>query len=254
MGTPQSRAKKRDDREFDTTQLKASGKGRVTARDYSAHFFRWSFIKRYMDDTKTILDIGCGQEKPLLDILRGGPMPRMQHYVGVDLNKVKPSISKNVVTYGEFNFVERWKELAPWAPFDRVVALEVIEHLNIKHGVEFLKGFRELLDPDGLGFISTPCYDGHRHAANHIHEYTVEELSTLLDKMNLAVVARYGTFMDTKYLKKIPTSALSLNEVGVVSAMKGLLHPYFDDDALSCFFAPLFPDHSRNNLWVLKRR
>jgi len=35
----------RDMRDFDTTQLHENGHGRTLHRDYSSHFFRWSFAR-----------------------------------------------------------------------------------------------------------------------------------------------------------------------------------------------------------------
>lgn len=249
----QTRPKNRDDREFDTTQLRASCKGKICARDYSAHFFRWTCVKRYIDQTKTVLDIGCGQDKPLLGILRGGPSVNVKKYVGVDLNKIRPSEDQKATFFGEFNFVERWKELVKHAPFDVVVALEVIEHMNVRHGAAFLQASRELLAPGGLLFLSTPCYDGIHHAANHIHEYTVPELQALIEKSKFEVVNRYGTFMDIKHFRK-PGGKVEPLTAEIVRQMTALVEDYFDNDALSCFFAPLFPDHARNNLWICRRK
>jgi len=31
------------------------------------------------------------------------------------------------------------------------------------------------------------------------------------------------------------------------------LSDYFDNDAISNIFGPLYPDHARNNLWVCRR-
>jgi 2-polyprenyl-3-methyl-5-hydroxy-6-metoxy-1,4-benzoquinol methylase len=199
-----------------------------------------------------VLDIGCGQDKPLLGILRGGPSVNVKKYVGVDLNKIRPSEDSKADFYGEFNFVERWKELKVHAPFDVVVNLEVIEHMNVKHGAEFLKGIRELLKPGGLMILSTPCYDGVHHAANHIHEYTVPELQALLEKSKFKVCKRYGTFIDIKHYRK-PQGKVPPETAATVLKMTALLEDYLDNDALSCFFAPLFPDHARNNLWLCSR-
>lgn len=248
-----SKKVERDTRDYDTTQLHEAGHGRTLHRDYSAHFFRWSFARRFIKATDNVLEIGCGEDKPLSKILTGGAAAHVNTYVGVDLNKLKPSNSQRLTFLGEFNFVERYKELGKLIPnekykepgFDVIVHYEVIEHMKVEHGAKLLKACFACLKPGGVMLMSTPCYDGKRHAANHIHEYTVPELEKAVLKAGFKVERRFGTFMDIKHIKKHPDKA-----VGQVAAM---LEEYFDSDAISNIFGPLFPDQARNNLWVCRR-
>lgn len=253
------REKKRDDRDYDTTQLHESGHGKNLGRDYSAHFFRWSFARRFIDTIDNVLEIGCGQDKPLSKILTGGASARVNKYIGVDLNKIKPSESQRLTFLGEFNFVERYKELLKGEfkeGFDVVVHLEVIEHMKAEHGAKMLKACYEALKPGGIMLMSTPCYDGKRHAANHIHEYTVPELQKVTEKVGFVIQQRFGTFMDIKHIgKSVPSvpgdSQHDDNEINVAAKiMREYLGQYYDNDAISCIFAPLYADHARNNLWV----
>jgi 2-polyprenyl-3-methyl-5-hydroxy-6-metoxy-1,4-benzoquinol methylase len=252
------REKKRDDRDYDTTQLHASGHGKNLGRDYSAHFFRWSFARRFIGTTDNVLEIGCGQDKPLSKILTGGASARVNKYIGVDLNKIKPSESQRLTFLGEFNFVERYKELLKGEfkeGFDIVVHLEVIEHMKVEHGTKLLKACFEALKPSGIMLMSTPCYDGKRHAANHIHEYEVIELHKATARAGFLVEQRFGTFMDIKHIGKVDISMAGAGvEIdGAISTVKKLLERYYDNDAISCIFAPLYPDHARNNLWVCRK-
>lgn len=240
------REKHRDDRDFDTTQLRETGHGQTLGRDYSAHFFRWSFARRYIGLTDKVLEIGCGQDKPLSKILTGGAGPRVKQYVGCDLNRLKLTDSQRLTFLGEFNFVERWREVRQiFAPFDVAVHLEVIEHMLPKHGDELLHGCFECLRPGGIMLMSTPCYDGVRHAANHIHEYTIQELATAIRNTGFEIERRFGTFMDIKWVKKLASPP--------IQDLAEDLSEYYDNDALACFFAPMFPDHARNNLWVCQK-
>ena len=249
------REKNRDDRDYDTTQLRENGHGKVLARDYSAHFFRWSFARRFINAKTNVLEIGCGEDKPLSKILTGGAAVHVNSYVGVDINKIKPSNSQRLTFIGEFNFVDRYKELqkmklVPDGGFDVIVHYEVIEHMKTEHGAKMLKACRELLKPGGIMLMSTPCYDGKRHAANHIHEYTVPELEAAVKKAGFTVEQRFGTFMDIKHIGKVGPAMANQSAVKEVRAA---LETYFDNDAISCIFAPLYADHSRNNLWVCRR-
>jgi len=258
------REKNRDDRDYDTTQLHEAGHGRSLHRDYSAHFFRWSFARRFITQKDNVLEIGCGQDKPLSKILTGGAAAHVNRYVGVDLNKLKPSASERLDFHGEFNFVEQWKELLTGQfkdGFDVVVHLEVIEHMKVEHGAKLLKAALACLKPGGIMLMSTPVYDGKRHAANHIHEYTVPELKAAVEKAGFVVEKRFGTFMDIKHIGKrlkydgLPRSTPWAEEEVAHAAeiISTLLKEYFDNDAISNIFGPMYPDQARNNLWVCRK-
>lgn len=250
---PKTRESSRDQREYDTTQLHEAGHGKTLHRDYSSHFFRWSFARRFISAKHHVLEVGCGEDKPLSKILTGGAAAHVNTYVGVDLNKLKPSGSQRLTFHGEFNFVERHKELLKARPegFDVVVHLEVIEHMAVAHGAKLLKACFACLKPGGVMLMSTPCYDGVRHAANHIHEYTVPELQKATEKAGFIIERRFGTFMDIKHIGKV-----GIESSAVAQAIKVLapqLAEYFDNDAVSNIFGPLHPDHARNNLWICRR-
>ena len=247
-----SKEVKRDARDYDTTQLHEAGHGRTLHRDYSAHFFRWSFARRFVSIKDNVLEVGCGEDKPLSKILTGGAAPHVNKYVGVDLNKLKPSNSQRLQFLGEFNFVERHKELLKTRPegWDVVVNYEVIEHMKVEHGAKLLKAMLACLKPGGVLLLSTPVYDGKRHAANHIHEYTVPELQKAIEKAGFKVERRFGTFMDIKHIGKVDPTGVS--KAAVLEVRKAL-EQYFDNDAISNIFGPLHEDHARNNLWVCRK-
>ena len=246
------REKARDDRDYDLTQLHEAGHGRTLHRDYSGHFFRWSFARRFITAKDNVLEIGCGEDKPLSKILTGGAAAHVNRYFGVDLNKLKPSASQRLVFLGEFNFVERYKELRKLQPdgFDVVVHFEVIEHMKVEHGAELLKACFKVLKPGGVMLMSTPCYDGVRHAADHIHEFYVPELQKMVEKAGFKVERRFGTFMDIKHIGKTDTDRASKS---AILEVRRALEQYFDNDAISNIFGPLYPDSARNNLWVCRR-
>lgn len=254
----QPRAKHRDDRDFDQTALREGGNHeQILHRDYSAHFFRWSFARRFIKNTDTVLEVGCGPDAPLWKLLFRNMQPHARRYVGIDLNKTPVTKHQHSLFLSEYNFVKDYKKVqqavakrfdAHDYAFDVAVNFEVIEHMLPTHGATLLKGIHHCLKPGGVLLLSTPCYDGRRHAANHIHEYTVPELQKAIEKAGFTVERRFGTFMDTKHLKKHRAVG------GVeVQATIDALSAYYDNDALSCIFAPLFPDYARNNLWVCRK-
>ena len=239
-----------DNREFDTSSLSAKGYGDRVGRDYTAHFFRWNFVLRFVDTKTNILDVGCGVEKPLIKILAETHFRQINEYVGVDLNKFDKPKKMRTTFFDEFNFVKDWKKLRRSdAGFDVVVHFEVIEHMTTAHGRKLLKGCFELLKPGGVMLMSTPCYDGKHHATSHIHEYTVSELAKCVQRAGFTVKRRFGTFMDVKHIKKVP-GIIDRELSDGVRAVYAELSQYYSNAALSNFFAPLFPNHARNNLWV----
>jgi SAM-dependent methyltransferase len=235
-------------RDYDTTQLHENGHGKTLHRDYTAHFFRWSFARRFITSKDRVLEVGCGQDKPLSKILTGGAAAHVNHYTGVDLNKLKPSNSQRLKFIGEFNFVERWQELE--RDYDVVVSFEVIEHMAKPFGLQYLAGIFELLRRGGTFLISTPAYDGVRMAKNHIHEWTIGELQEAIEDAGFTIEKRFGTFMDIRHIGKANSELCSKESILEV---RKALEQYFDNDAISNFFGPLYKDHSRNNIWVCKK-
>lgn len=237
------------DREFDQSQLRIGSHGRYLHRDYSAHFFRWSFAKRFMRGNGKILDVGCGQELPLMHLLLDGRLVKQnvpELYVGVDLNKVKKPARSKVMIFDEFNFVRRHKELRQHGPFDYAVCCEVIEHMTADNGRKMLRAISHLVKDGGHLILSTPVFEPRIGAArNHVHEYTVPELDKVLHKTGFNVLKRFGTFMGINMIKKMePVHRRIADE----------LKAYYDNDALACFLAPIYPDLARNNLWVCEVR
>lgn len=241
-----SKAAPREEREFDTTSLRESGHGQIVHRDYAAHFFRWGFAKkRYIvHDVTEVLDVGCGPDVPLMKVLLGGgPHLLPKHYTGVDLNNIRYKGSPSRATLiGNFNFLDEYPKLKP--EYDLITNFEVIEHMPVEKGAELLRTFAHLVSPTGHVLLSTPVYNG-MAARNHIHEYTIPELRAAIEKAGMKVVQRYGTFASFHEIKK----AAKPEHLATLMDLK----TYYDGEVLATFLAPLYPDASRNNLWVLQK-
>src|SRR6266850_64209 len=117
------KARERDARDYDTSSLSEKAHGQNLHRDYSAHFFRWSFARRFIKKTDWVLEVGCGPERPLYRIIATNQVQAMKHYVGVDLNPLPAWHVKNADFLGSFNFAEDWKRLNNKLPADRQVGL-----------------------------------------------------------------------------------------------------------------------------------
>ena len=233
------------DREFDQTSLRASAHGEWVHRDYAAHFFRWGFAGRFIDGTKSILDVGCGPDVPMMKIMS---MPRNvvpKRYVGVDYN---PQPRRHPTRgWGELHwntdFIADHKKVLGTERFDVITNFEVIEHMPKPQGEKLLAAMRDHLAPGGTILLSTPVFSG-KAAANHIHEWGVQEMIDSVKKAKLQVHKRFGTFARQPAIKKVASKA----ELDVFNRIA----EYYGGEVMACFLAPLYPDASSNNIWLLR--
>jgi len=87
----------RDARDYDTTQLHEAGHGRTLHRDYSAHFWRWSFARRFITAKHNVLEVGCGEDKPLSKILTGRAAAHVNHYTGFLTSNALPRFESSAL-------------------------------------------------------------------------------------------------------------------------------------------------------------
>ena len=230
------------DREFDTTSLRENAHGQWVHRDYAAHFFRWGFAGRFSDRTTDILDVGCGPDCPMIKVLTMPLSSVPRSYLGVDLNRPprNPPSRQWAELRWEFNFIKRHKEID--RKFGLITNFEVIEHMAKTDGERLLAAMREHLAPGGRILLSTPVFSGSA-AANHLHEWTVDELSTSIKKARLTVINRFGTFARWNKIRKVA----SKEELEIAKNVA----KYYSGEVMACFLAPLYPDASSNNVWEL---
>jgi SAM-dependent methyltransferase len=252
------------DAEYDTTSCRHNNYRYTPHRDYMAHCMRWGWATNFVDDTTTVLEPGCGIDSPLYQVLKRprGSCWRPKQYVGVDLNKIAAlktkrhdtALGRSMVLLEDFNFVERWRELQKrWKAFDLAVSFEVIEHMTERHGDEYLSAIHALLRPGGKLLLSTPVFDGSA-AKNHIREYTVAELGAKLDACGFEVADRFGTFASWSAVKRGLREVMPEPEARVLLRSLERARGFYGAEVLSCYLAPLLPDHSRNNAWVAVKK
>lgn len=232
------------DREYDRTQLKEDGHGQGVHRDYGAHFFRWGFIHHKLVSRNTrVLDIGCGQDTPLAKVLSKNMSLVPRSYLGVDINALPRPFKVKWAEYREhFYFDKQWKDLQDEnKQFDLITCLEVVEHMRPEAVDNVLRGALELIAPGGKLVVSTPVFNG-KAAKNHINEMTIETLQGVFDRAGWTVVKRFGTFASQNEIAKVATAA----ELEIVEKLK----EYYVGEVIALFLAPLYPDHSRNNIWI----
>jgi 2-polyprenyl-3-methyl-5-hydroxy-6-metoxy-1,4-benzoquinol methylase len=244
-------------RQFDKTALHADLHGRLISHsDYIAHSERWDYVWRSIRKGERIIDVGCGTDTPLM---RGINFNLSQSskvmaknggcYIGVDVNKLKPTKINWAQLIGEFDFTTRARELPEFGTFTLAVSLEVIEHMPVADGRRLLEAMRDSLVTGGRIIMSTPVYDGVAMARNHIHEYYADELRDLiLDVGGLEITKRMGTFTsEPQLLRWMKLTHPEWLEIYYAS------REFHSATYMSGLFAPLVPDISRNNTWLLTK-
>jgi hypothetical protein len=81
-------------------------------------------------------------------------------------------------------------------------------------------------------------------AANHIHEYGISELQSLIEKCDFRVERRLGTFGSYNDLKK----AMTPEHLAVYEQLR----EFHSDNIMACFLTALYPDAARNNFWICR--
>ena len=229
------------DRQFDQSSLTNKIHGVAIHRDYAAHWFRWGFVGRFIKRHDRVLDAGCGVDLMLARICQKQIKLVPSEMVCVDMNPLDGPQWAWLTLMGQYNFIERHAELGL---FDVVVSFEVIEHMGMEDGRSYLRAMRACMKDDATLLLSTPVFNGSA-AANHIHEYGVEELAYEIKSAGFTIAGRFGTFMNYNAMKKAATE----EELAVVNKIR----QYYDDEVTACFLAPLYPDSARNNIWILKK-
>lgn len=266
---PTKARRKTVERRFDQTCLDIeNNQGFLIHRDYGAHFFKYGFARRLVSTAPraagsypiiNFADIGCGPKFPIAwTFIQPRPPFDTEHsrIVGLDLSRVKHAPGARWVrVHDEIDVTTdetRDFLLAEYGGFDFLSCLEVIEHMPPADGDNMLRAMRAIMKPEAVAMISTPVFNGSQ-AANHIYEYEIDELKEKFPANGFKIVDRYGTFMSVHDVKKaldtIGDDAVAAKLLDIYTRIRS----YYSDEVVAMWFAPMFPDFSRNNVWVIKR-
>lgn len=248
---------------YNTTDLEpcSAFERHVFHRDQFAHYLRWTHILKEAKIGESIVDFGCGQAN-LLEVFYRNKF-KQESYVGID-------IRQKTIEAAADKFAN-----VPWAKFfvadlvtsstdffnqfnaDKVCCFEVLEHVGKQNCHTFLEHFKACGKDTATYYLSTPNYDPEVGAAgNHtydsgdgrgvdVQEFDHWELESILQQ-HFDIVKKYGTFASAKDYKPL------MNDWQ--KQMFEALKDYYDSNLIANIMAPMFPDASRNTLWVLKRK
>lgn len=252
----------RKDEEFDRTDLniqRANERGMIH-RDYIAHCFRWTYIQNWLSRRDSefageksrknhryqhahVLDIGCGKDLMLYRVLNSNKLLPLS-YTGVDINELaiptgfEGSRLKPNLIQQDFCSIAS----LPTAP-NLITCFEMLEHVPIDYARRTLNKAYELSSDGSYLILSTPVYyERYGMANNHINEMTRPLLVDMLMDCKWKIKENYGTFCGQYEIR----NALTEEEKKIYDELRN----YYSTHVLSTIFAPMYPEYSRNNLWV----
>lgn len=122
------------------------------AEDSYGRVKRLTFVAALMDsDGLSVLDVGCGTgsqlTRPLAEIFPSA------HILGIDSDRASLAAARGAGGPPSLNYAQS-DDLDPGKRFDRVIASEVIEHVEDPHG--FLLWLRDRAAPGGRILITVP--------------------------------------------------------------------------------------------------
>lgn len=232
----------------------------VFHRDQFAHYLRWTHILKEAKIGESIVDFGCGQAN-LLEVLYRNKF-KQKSYIGIDIREKTIEQAKEKfrkVDWAQFFVADLVHPHIDLSQFngDKVCCFEVLEHVGKQNADRFLEGFKACGNNNATYYLSTPNYDPSVGAAgNHtydsgdgrgvdVQEFDHWELEAILKK-HFQIIKKFGTFASAKDYKPLMNSWQR--------EMYNALKDYYDSNLISNIMAPMFPDDSRNTLWVMKRK
>lgn len=227
----------------------------VYHRDQFAHYLRWTHVLKRAKIGMNILDFGCGISMNLAEVLYRNRI-KCKKYLGIDIRSPSKKTQQNLFKSGWIDFSIRDlvnEDISKIFPdsWDMICSFEVIEHIGKQNADKFLKNIYNIANKKTIILLSTPIYDEKIGAANNhiidgiINEFTFNELKKHLEKYFI-IEETYGTFASQKDYKSL------MNDWQ--TKMFNELNKYYDNNLISNIMAPLFPEQSRNCLWVLKKK
>jgi len=248
---------------YNTTDLdpQTTFERHVFHRDQFAHYLRWTHILKETKIGEIVVDFGCGKGN-LLEVFYRNKF-KCKKYIGIDIRKKTIAGARehfNMVKWAQFLDDDLIKNKIDYSTFkaDKVCSFEVIEHVGKQNVQKFLKNFMECGNKQAKYYLSTPNFDEKVGAAgNHtydsgdgkgiqVQEFGHQELQKHIEKAGFTVVNKFGTFASVKDYKPL------MNDWQ--KKMFNAIKEYYDSNLVSNLMAPFFPEHSRNTIWVLKRK
>ncbi|MDR2018052.1 MAG: class I SAM-dependent methyltransferase [Syntrophobacterales bacterium] len=148
-------------------------------------------LKRYLKDGMAVLDAGAGMKGIKDEIADLGIHVT---YKSMDIDRSNEHDFYDVADIHE--------------KFDAIIMFEVIEHLDLENGLQFLKGLSEKVKDKGIIIVSTPnIFNPSRYMRDSTHKifYGYDELCGLLNLAGFGIKDVCRSFNDAihRYILKV---------------------------------------------------
>lgn len=123
-------------------------------------FFYYQSLEKNLKNAESVLDVGCGGSSPL------GKVKKTFRSVGLDIFEPSIKKSKKAKIHDDYKLGDIKKVNTFFKPksFDAVVALDIIEHLTRKEGLDLLEKIEKIAKKEIIiltpnGFTNQDPYD-----------------------------------------------------------------------------------------------
>lgn len=227
----------------------------VYHRDQFAHYLRWTHVLKRAKIGMKVLDFGCGNAANLVQVFYRNRF-KLDNYLGLDIRKLSKKGQELIdkqpwMHFATADLVEDNIATEYGTDWDMITSFEVIEHIGKQNADKFLQNIQKCCNEKTVVLLSTPVYSEKQGPAkNHIidgeiGEFGFDELKEYIEK-HFVIKEVYGTFASVSdYKKHMNDEQRRIYEQ---------LHKYYDSNMMSVIMAPLFPQYSRNAIWILNKR
>jgi acetyltransferase-like isoleucine patch superfamily enzyme len=154
------------------------------------------FAAGYLDPSDTVLDIGCG-DGYITALLRKA----CKQIVGIDYSEEAIREANRLYSLDEIYQMNSTNIEFEEAIFDKVLCLEVLEHLTVLQARKTLSEVYRVLKPGGMLVGSTPLRTSLQSSPStysHIYEYSELELRQLLKSFESVVISERNFYIGRK--------------------------------------------------------
>lgn len=168
--------------------------------------YTWASRVALFPDQAVVLDIGCDVGE-LQSVINRSFYCKNPMYIGIDLDgKRLQSAFDNLATRTPTVFINHditfGLKFVKSTSVDFVFFGEIIEHLKEEYIPMVLREIKRVLKPGGKFILSTPNVENSDGYEWHIKEFTIPELTALVEATGFKVVTVYGWLTKRKLLEK----------------------------------------------------
>ncbi len=224
--------------------LKEMGKGNFRFSGRFAWLYRhYIWGSRVKVPRANVVDIGCDVGE-IRNIISRSFYTKNPYYLGIDLDSKRLSEGAEQIQmripaiYVQHDATVKM-DFIKSNSVDVVFCGETIEHFEKKFGELLITEIHRILRPGGIYLISTPNVNNTRNFDFHVYEYSIEEITEMIEKTGLTVDRTWGWITTERRILKSNKAEV----IDIYKKMKKLVHKdlvvsmmsYLDPDISEAF-------------------